>query len=151
MTRPVLLVVDDDPEVLKAIERDLRERYRRDYRVVRASSATDGLQAAQELKRRGSPVALFLVDQRMPDMTGTELLSEVKKLYPDACKVLLTAYADTAAAISAINDVGVNHYLMKPWNPPEERLYPVLDDLLSTWSARVRLPFDGIRVVGSPW
>jgi thioredoxin reductase (NADPH) len=149
--KPVLLVVDDDVEVLKALERDLRERYRRDYRVLRAGSATEALEAVRELKRRGASIALFLVDQRMPDMTGTEVLVELKKLYPDACKVLLTAYADTAAAISAINDVGVNHYLTKPWNPPEQRLYPVLDDLLAVWSARVRLPFDGIRVVGAPW
>ena len=106
---------------------------------------------ARELKQRGAPVALFLVDQRMPEMTGTELLVEARKLHPDACKVLLTAYADTEAAIAAINEVGVNHYLMKPWNPPEQRLYPVLDDLLASWTARVRPPFDGIRVVGSQW
>ena len=151
MSKPTILAVDDDLEVLKAIERDLRDRYRRDYRVLRAASGTEGLEIARELKQRGAPVALFLVDQRMPDMTGTELLMEVRKLHPEACKVLLTAYADTQAAISAINDVGVNHYLMKPWNPPEERLYPVLDDLLASWMARVRLPFEGIRIVGSQW
>jgi thioredoxin reductase (NADPH) len=151
MIRPVLLVVDDDLEVLRAIERDLRERYRLDYRVLRAGSAAEGLDAARELKRRGTPVALFLVDQRMPDMTGTQLLVEMKKLHPEACKVLLTAYADTAAAISAINDVGLDHYLMKPWDPPEQCLYPVLDELIAGWKTRVRLPFDGIRVVGSPW
>ena len=151
MTRPVLLVVDDDQEVLKAIERDLRDRYRKDYRVVRAGAGTDALTAARELKQRGTPVALFLVDQRMPDMAGTDLLVEVRKLHPDACRVLLTAYADTAAAIAAINDAGVHHYLMKPWDPPEQRLYPVLDELLGGWATRVRLPFDGIRVVGSAW
>jgi thioredoxin reductase (NADPH) len=151
MIRPVLLVVDDDLEVLKAIERDLRDHYRRTYRVLRAASAAEALDTARELIQRGTPIALFLVDQRMPDMTGTELLLEVKKLHPEARKVLLTAYADTAAAISAINDVGLDHYLMKPWDPPEQRLYPVLDELLAGWTARVRLPFDGIRVVGSPW
>ncbi len=151
MIRPVILVVDDDQEVLKAIERDLRDHYRRDYRVLRAGSAAEGLDAARQLKHRGTPIALFLVDQRMPDMTGTELLLQVMKLHPDARKVLLTAYADTAAAISAINEVGLDHYLMKPWDPPELRLYPVLDELLAGWATRVRLPFDGIRVVGSPW
>jgi thioredoxin reductase (NADPH) len=151
VVKPVVLAVDDDLEVLKAIDRDLRDRYRRDYRVLRASSGTEGLEMTRELKKRGTPLALFLVDQRMPDMTGTELLTEVKKLYPEACKVLLTAYADTAAAIAAINEVGLHHYLMKPWNPPQERLYPVLDDLLASWSARVRVPFEGIRVVGSMW
>jgi thioredoxin reductase (NADPH) len=151
VSKPTILAVDDDLEVLKAIERDLRDRYRRDYRVLRAASGTEGLEIARELKQRGALVALFLVDQRMPDMTGTELLMEVRKLHPEACKVLLTAYADTQAAISAINDVGVNHYLMKPWNPPEERLYPVLDDLLASWMAHVRIPFEGIRIVGSQW
>ncbi|HXT69077.1 MAG TPA: FAD-dependent oxidoreductase [Vicinamibacterales bacterium] len=151
MPKPAILAVDDDFEVLRAIERDLRDRYRRDYRILRAASGTEGLEVARELKQRGAPVALFLVDQRMPDMTGTELLIQAKKLHPDASRVLLTAYADTQAAISAINDVGLNHYLMKPWDPPEERLYPILDDLLASWSARVRLPYEGIRVVGSPW
>jgi len=151
LPKPAILAVDDDFEVLRAIERDLRERYRRDYRILRATSGAEGLELARELKQRGAPVALFLVDQRMPDMVGTELLAQVKKLHPDASKVLLTAYADTQAAISAINDVGLNHYLMKPWDPPEERLYPILDDLLATWAAHVRLPYEGIRVVGSPW
>jgi len=151
MVKPVLLTVDDDPEVLRAIERDLRERYRNDYRVIRASSADEGVKVVRELKQRAAPVALFLVDQRMPGMSGTEFLAEARKLYPDACKVLLTAYADTDAAIAAINEVGLNHYLMKPWNPPEQRLYPVVDELLSSWAARVRVPYDGIRVVGSQW
>jgi thioredoxin reductase (NADPH) len=151
MVKPVLLSVDDDREVLRAIERDLRERYRRDYRVLTANSAREGLEVARELKRRNVPVALFLVDQRMPEMSGTELLGEVRKLHPEACKVLLTAYADTNAAIAAINEVALNHYLMKPWDPPEQRLYPVIDDLLAEWAARVRLPYEGIRVVGSKW
>ncbi len=133
MTKPVILCVDDDAEVLGAVERDLRNHYKSDYRIVKANSPADGLNAARQLKERGTPVALFLVDQRMPGMSGTELLTEVRALHPDACKVLLTAYADTEAAIVSINKVGLDHYLMKPWDPPEERLYPVLDDLLSGW------------------
>ncbi len=149
--RPVILAVDDDAEVLAAIERDLRQRYRADYRVLGASSGEDGLSAIRELKERGVPVALFLVDQRMPGMNGTDLLVEARKFYPDARKVLLTAYADTEAAIASINAVGLDHYLMKPWTPPEERLYPVLDDLLSTWTSTTRPAYDGIRVAGSRW
>jgi thioredoxin reductase (NADPH) len=109
------------------------------------------LHAARELKKRGTPIALFLVDERMPEMTGTELLRELRRLFPDARKVLLTAYADTKAAIRGINDVGLDHYLMKPWDPPALRLYPVLDDLLSDWLANVRLPYEGIRVAGARW
>ena len=151
MTRPVILSVDDDREVLAAIERDLRKQYRPRYRIVTATSGLEALDAARELKRRGTPIALFLVDQRMPAMTGTQLLVELRKLYPDTKRVLLTAYADTDAAIAAINDIGLHHYLMKPWDPPEERLYPVLDDLLEEWSASVRLPFEGVRIAGSRW
>jgi len=149
--KPVILTVDDDPEVLAAIDRDLRARYRSDYRVLKASSGGEALQATRALKARGTPIALFVVDQRMPEMTGTQLLSEARKLYPEARKVLLTAYADTDAAIASINEVGLDHYLMKPWNPPDQRLYPVLDDLLSDWVATVRLPFDGIRIAGARW
>ena len=149
MAKPVILTVDDDPEVLGAIERDLRAHYRNDYRILKAGSGREALEAAQQLKQRGTPVALFLVDERMPGMTGTELLREVLKLYPDSRRVLLTAYADTQAAIAGINDVGLNHYLLKPWDPPEQRLYPVLDDLLSDWTAHVRLPYEGIRVAGA--
>ena len=150
MAKPVILSVDDDREVLGAVERDLRRHYRSEYRVLTASSGQEGLEAARQLKRRGTPIALFLVDERMPVMTGTELLAEVSKLHPDARKVLLTAYADTEAAIRGINDVGLDHYLLKPWDPPETQLYPVLDDLLYDWAATVRLPYEGIRVVGSP-
>ncbi len=150
MSRPVILSVDDDPEVLGAIERDLRRHYRGDYRIVRASSGAEGLQAAQQLKERGTPIALFLVDERMPEMSGTEMLDHARRLHPDSRKVLLTAYADTEAAIRGINEVGLDHYLLKPWDPPEERLYPVLDDLLAGWAATVRLPYAGIRVIGSP-
>jgi thioredoxin reductase (NADPH) len=151
MSKPVILTVDDDPDVLRAIERDLRARYRSDYRVLKAGSGREALDAVEQLKRRGAPLALFLVDQRMPGMAGTEFLLEARKLYPDARKVLLTAYADTDTAIASINAVGLDHYLLKPWDPPDQRLYPVLDDLLSDWTAHVRLPFDGIRVAGARW
>jgi thioredoxin reductase (NADPH) len=151
VAKPVIMSVDDDPEVLGAIERDLRQHYRSDYRILKASSGPQALDAARQLKQRGTPVALFLVDERMPEMTGTELLREVRKLHPDSRKVLLTAYADTEAAIRGINDVGLDHYLLKPWHPPALRLYPILDDLLSDWSASTRPPYDGIRVAGALW
>jgi len=149
MSKPILLTVDDDPEVLNAIERDLRQHFRTDYRVVKASSGAQALETITELKQRGSQLALFLVDERMPHMTGTQFLSEAIKVYPDARKVLLTAYADTETAIRAINQIGLDHYLMKPWEPPSTRLYPVLEDLLSEWHAKARPMFDGIRVAGS--
>jgi thioredoxin reductase (NADPH) len=151
MTKPVILSVDDDRDVLGAVERDLRKQYRTRYRIVTAASGQEALDAARELKRRGTPVALFLVDQRMPMMNGTQLLMELRKLFPDTKRVLLTAYADTDAAIAAINDIGLHHYLMKPWDPPEQRLYPVLDDLLEEWSTSVRLPYEGVRIAGSRW
>ena len=151
MPKPVILAVDDDPEVLGAIDRDLRQHYRSDYRILKAGSGREALDAARQLKQRGAPIALFLVDQRMPEMTGTEFLCEARKLHPDARKVLLTAYADTEAAIASINEVGLDHYLLKPWDPPDQRLYPILDDLLSDWTAHVRLPYDGIRVAGARW
>jgi thioredoxin reductase (NADPH) len=151
MAKPVILAVDDDREVLGAIERDLRQHYRSGYRILKAQSGREALEAVRQLKIRGAAIALFLVDQRMPEMTGTELLLELRKLYPDARKVLLTAYADTEVAIKSINDVGLDYYLMKPWDPPDQRLYPVLDDLLSDWTAHVRLPFEGVRVAGGRW
>jgi thioredoxin reductase (NADPH) len=149
--KPVILAVDDDREVLAAIERDLRQRYRQTYRIVAAQSSGQGLEAARELKRRGTPVALFLVDQRMPEMTGTEFLRQARRLHPDARRALLTAYADSEAAIAAINEAGLDYYLMKPWDPPDQRLYPALDDLLADWSARARATFEGVRVIGSRW
>ena len=151
MAKPVLLTVDDDREVLGAIERDLRRHYADRYRVITATSGAEALEALRQLQRRASSVALLLVDQRMPQMTGTQLLCDARKLYPDAMRVLLTAYADTEAAIAAINDCGLHHYLMKPWDPPEQRLYPVLDDLLEGWAARARPTFEGIRILGSRW
>jgi thioredoxin reductase (NADPH) len=151
LAKPTILTVDDDPQVLNSIERDLRTHYAGKYRIVKADSGAQALEAVQGLKRRNDPLALFLVDQRMPEMTGTEFLTEAMKLYPEARKVLLTAYADTEAAIASINAIGLDHYLMKPWDPPEQNLYPVLDDVLSDWHATVDLPFDGIRVAGTLW
>src|SRR5205085_2866639 len=125
--------------------------YRGEYRIVRAGSGAEGLDAARQLKERGAAIALFLVDERMPEMSGTEMLDEARRLHPDSRKVLLTAYADTEAAIRGINDVGLDHYLLKPWDPPEVKLYPVLDDQLGAWAATTRLPYDGIRVAGATW
>ncbi|WES63222.1 FAD-dependent oxidoreductase [Microbacter sp. GSS18] len=151
MVKPVIFSVDDEPHVLGAIARDLQAHYRQDFRIVRAGSGAEALEAAQELKRRGTPVALFLVDQRMPGMSGTEFLERAIALYPDAKRVLLTAYADTDAAIASINTIDLDYYLLKPWDPPEERLYPVLDELLGDWRANVPVGYDGIRVAGTLW
>ncbi|HXY19738.1 MAG TPA: FAD-dependent oxidoreductase [Gemmatimonadales bacterium] len=151
MTKPAILAVDDEPEVLNAVERDLRSHYAAEYRVLKAGSGQVALDTVRQLRQRNAPLALFLVDARMPQMSGIEFLSEARQLYPDARKVLLTAYADTDVAISGINRVQLDHYLMKPWDPPAERLYPVLDDLLGDWTASFRPPFEGIRVAGSQW
>lgn len=151
MAKPVILIVDDEPAVLNAVERDLRPRYGKDYRVIKAESGASALEATRGLHRRNEIIGLFLVDQRMPEMSGTEFLAESIKLFPDAKKVLLTAYADTEAAIKSINIVGLDYYLLKPWDPPEERLYPVLDDLLGEWKSKVRMPYEGIRVAGTLW
>ncbi len=151
MGKPVILAVDDDPQVLRAVERDLRRRYAREYRVLRADSGESALDTLGKLKLRGDPVALFLVDQRMPKMTGVEFLEEAIGRFPDAKRALLTAYSDTEAAIRAINEVGLDYYLQKPWDPPDENLYPSLDELLADWRADYRPPFEGIRVVGDRW
>lgn len=151
MSKPVILTVDDDPQVLAAVRRDLRTMYAEDYRIVSAGSGAEAIETVNELKARGRGVALFLVDQRMPEMSGTEFLLEAIKVFPEAKRLLLTAYADTDAAIQAINEVGIDHYLLKPWDPPEEKLYPVIDDVLSDWQANVGAPFDGIRVLGATW
>jgi len=151
MVKPYLLTVDDDAEVLRAVERDLRSRYAERYRVLRADSGAAALSALRALKKRDEPVALLLVDQRMPHMTGVELLGQAFDLYPEAKRVLLTAYADTDAAIRAINEAKIHHYLLKPWDPPEEHLYPALDDLLEEWRASFRPPFEGARVLGTRW
>jgi thioredoxin reductase (NADPH) len=151
MVKPVILSIDDDPGVLSAIARDLRRRYGDDYRILRAESGAAAMEALGELRQRGEPVALFLADQRMPEMSGVEFLTQAMALYPDAKRALLTAYADTAAAIQAINGAAVHYYLLKPWDPPEEALYPVLDDLLDDWRANYRPPFEGIRIAGHRW
>ncbi len=151
MQKATILTVDDEIQVLNAVERDLRQHYRGEYRIVKASSGAEALEAVKKLKLRNDPVALFLTDQRMPDMSGVEFLTAARAHYPDARKVLLTAYADTSAAIDSINDIGLDYYLMKPWDPPEQTLFPVLDDLLSDWQANVPLPYDGIRVAGTLW
>jgi thioredoxin reductase (NADPH) len=151
MSKPAILAVDDEPEVLNAVERDLRKRFAAEYRILKAGSGAQALEAVHQLKQRNAAVALFLVDARMPQMSGTEFLIQARQVYPDARKVLLTAYADTEVAIAGINLVQLDHYLMKPWDPPAERLYPVLDDLLSDWAASFRPPFEGIRVAGSLW
>jgi thioredoxin reductase (NADPH) len=151
MAKPVILTIDDEEQVRAAVERDLRRHYRSDFRIIKASSGAEGLETVRGLKQRNDAIALFLVDQRMPEMSGTEFLAEARKVYPDARKVLLTAYADTEAAISAINTVGLDHYLMKPWTPAEEKLYPILDDLIGDWQATAPVLYDGIRVAGTLW
>jgi thioredoxin reductase (NADPH) len=151
MAKPVLLTVDDDPDVLRAVERDLRSKYAENYRVLRAESGGAALDLLRKLKQRNEPVALLLADHRMPQMNGLEFLAEAMTIYPNACRVLLTAYADTDAAIKAINDIKLHHYLLKPWDPPEENLYPIINELLDDWLAEYRPPYEGIRVLGSRW
>ncbi|WP_197742136.1 response regulator [Nitrospira sp. KM1] len=149
--KPVLMTVDDDTDVLRAIERDLRRKYAEQYRILRADSGAVALDALKQLKSRSESVALLLVDQRMPNMTGVEFLEQALEFHPEAKRALLTAYADTDAAIQAINSAHIDYYLMKPWHPPEERLYPVLNDLLEDWQASFRPSFEGIRVIGHRW
>jgi thioredoxin reductase (NADPH) len=151
MPKPTILTVDDDPEVLRAIERDLRQRYAERYRVLRADSGKSALEALAQLQKRNEPVALLLADQRMPQMNGVAFLTDATKMFPEAKRALLTAYADTDAAIRAINDARINHYLLKPWDPPEQQLYPVLDDLLEDWQANYHPPFEGLRVLSDRW
>jgi len=151
MARPILLAVDDDASVLEAVVQDLRRQYGATYRVMRAASGQAGLDTLNQLKTRQEPVALLLSDQRMPGMTGVEFLERAQGVYPDSLRVLLTAYADTEVAIRAINTARIHYYLTKPWDPPEERLYPVLNDLLDDWQADYRPPFDGVRVIGHRW
>src|ERR1700730_8820741 len=151
MKKPVILAVDDDADLLQAMERDLRRKYGEQYRVMGADSGQSAIEIVRQLKLRSDIVALFLVAQRMPRMTGVEFLAQVIKDFPQAKRVLLAAYADTEAAISAINEVQIDHYLIKPWEPPEERLYPVLDDLLEEWFAGYHPRFEGIRVIGQKW
>jgi thioredoxin reductase (NADPH) len=146
--RPVILAVDDEPAVLAAVARDLRRGFGERYQVLRASSGAEALETLREARTRGLQVALLVADQRMPGLSGTEYLVQARELAPEAKRVLLTAYADTEAAISAINDVALDYYLLKPWDPPEEQLYPVVEDLLTTWEAGAALEAGGVRIVG---
>jgi thioredoxin reductase (NADPH) len=151
MPKPILLAIDDDTSVLEAVVQDLRRHYGQDYRIVRAASGAAALDICHQLKERKDSVALFLADQRMPGMTGVDFLSQALNIYPNAKRVLLTAYADTEAAIRAINSAKIHYYLNKPWDPPEEKLYPVLNDLLESWKQGYKPPFEGIRVIGVRW
>ena len=151
MPKPVIFTIDDDASVLNSVERDLRAHYGQDYRILPIDSARTALEYLKKIQERNETVAMFLVDQRMPEMSGVEFLEEAIRTFPQAKRVLLTAYADTQAAIDSINEVGLDYYLMKPWHPPEERLYPVLDELLEDWKIHIRLPYEGIRVAGALW
>jgi thioredoxin reductase (NADPH) len=149
--KPYILALDDDPSVLRAVERDLRSKFAADYRILAVDAPDKAMHSVQQLTARGDRIALFLVDQRMPRTSGTEFLMDALELQPEARRVLLTAYADSSAAIEAINKVKLNHYLMKPWEPPEQNLYPILSDLLDDWNATSRESFEGIYVVGTRW
>src|SRR5215831_1370034 len=151
MAKPILLSVDDDTDVLRAIERDLRSHYGADFRVLASDSPEGALDLLKQLKVRNDSVALLLADQRMPRMDGVGFLQEARQMFPEAKRALLTAYADTKAAISAINEVSINYFFLKPWDPPEEHLYPQLDDMLSDWKASHHPAYDGIRVLGTRW
>ena len=148
MTKPIIFSIDDDPQVLRAISRDLKSQYNTDYKIISTTSANEALEALTEMKNSGDAVAMFLVDQRMPEMEGVDFLDKAIKIYPDAKRVLLTAYSDTVAAIKAINVVQLDYYLTKPWNPPEEKLYPVINDLLDDWQSHYTPDFKGIKLVG---
>lgn len=148
MRLPIILSIDDDPQVLQAIQHDLRQQYRKQYRILATSSAREALESLTELKKKGEEVALFLSDQRMPDMNGVQFLTEARKVFPDAKRALLTAYSDIDAAVRAINEVQLDYYIAKPWDPPQEKLYPILDDLLSDWQSNYRPAFDGLKLIG---
>ena len=148
MKKPIIFAIDDDPQVLRAVSRDLKNRYRGDYRIMSTESAKEALSALTDMKNQSYEVALFLSDQRMPEMLGVNFLDSARALFPRAKKVLLTAYSDTNAAIEAINTVQLDYYLMKPWDPPEEKMYPVLDELLDEWQSDYKPAFDGIKVLG---
>ena len=148
MKLPIILAVDDDPQVIRAVRQDLRKQYKSGYRIITTDSAKEALESLKEFKNKGEEIALFVSDQRMPEMLGVDFLEQAKKFYPEAKRVLLTAYSDTDAAIKAINEVQLDYYLMKPWDPPEEKMYPVLDDLLDDWQNNFIPDFEGIRVIG---
>ncbi len=151
MKKPILLTVDDDPQVLRALVRDLRNQFGKDYRILSTTSALEALDSLKDLKNKNETVALFLSDQRMPEMLGVDFLQKAKEIFPEAKRILLTAYSDTEAAIRAINDVQLDYYLMKPWDPPEEKLFPALNDQLEEWQSRYTPAFQGIRIVGYQW
>ena len=151
MKKPILFLLDDDPAVLKSIQRDIRSEYKKDFRIVATQSANEGLEALEDFKKKGEVIALFLSDQRMPEMLGVEFLEKARTFYPEAKRVLLTAYSDTEAAIKAINDVQLDYYLLKPWDPPQEKLYPVLNDQLEEWQGSYIPQFEGIRIIGYQW
>src|SRR5215469_11393774 len=151
MNKPILLIVDDDPQVLAAMRRDLRSRYREHYTVMSATSGEEALATARQLKTDGDSLAIVMSDQRMPGMPGSEVLARIREVYPLARRVLLTAYSDIEAAVKAINEAHLDHYLSKPWSPPEERLFPVIDDLLDAWQAEHLPEEKGLRVVGHQW
>ncbi|GAB3507589.1 FAD-dependent oxidoreductase [Spirosoma knui] len=148
MKLPIIFSIDDDPQVLQAIQHDLRQKYRKQYRILCTSSAREALDSLTELKKKGEEVALFLSDQRMPEMTGVEFLMQARKVFPAAKRTLLTAYSDIDAAVRAINEVQLDYYIAKPWDPPDEKLYPILDDLLSDWQSAYRPSFQGVKLVG---
>ena len=151
MKLPFIIIVDDDLQVLRAIQRDIRNKYRDEYRVTATESVTEGIELIKELKLKNETVALFISDQRMPEMEGIAFLEKAKEIYPEAKLVLLTAYSDIEAAIKAINNVKLDYYLMKPWNPPEEKLYPVVNDLLDEWQTLYKPDHEGIRIIGYQW
>jgi thioredoxin reductase (NADPH) len=151
MKLPFIIIVDDDEQVLRAIQRDIRNKYYKDYRVSATDSANEALELIKDLKLKNETVALFISDQRMPEMEGIAFLEKAKEIYPDAKLVLLTAYSDTEVAIRAINDIKLNYYLLKPWNPPEEKLYPSVDDILDEWQAQYKPDHEGIRIIGFQW
>lgn len=151
MNKPIIFLLDDDPAVLKAVARDIKAEFRKDYRILATESASEGLSYLVELKNKGEEVALFISDQRMPEMLGVDFLEQAKTIFPTARRVLLTAYSDTDAAIKAINDVQLDYYLMKPWDPPEEKLFPVIKDQLEEWESNYRPAFLGIKIIGYQW
>ncbi|MEM6523164.1 MAG: FAD-dependent oxidoreductase [Bacteroidota bacterium] len=151
MKKPIIFTVDDDPAVLRAVVRDLRDAYKKSYRILATESANEALDSLKDLKNKGENIALFISDQRMPEMLGVEFLEKAKQIFPEAKRILLTAYSDTDAAIKAINEVQLDYYLMKPWDPPEEKLYPVLNDQLDEWQSNFKPDFEGIKIVGYQW
>ena len=151
MKLPFIIIVDDDEQVLRAIQRDIRNKYRDEYRVSATDSANEAIELIKELKLKNETVALFISDQRMPEMEGITFLAKTKEIYPEAKLVLLTAYSDIDAAIRAINNLKLDHYLLKPWNPPDEKLYPIVDDLLDDWQAQYKPDHEGIRIIGFQW